>query len=104
MDGVTLLFPTVGTRRSQGIGGGRGGARGLSVSSGPSDSSLWADGGAAGAVPAAVAASGVVAGHRVHHDRAGAETVAPASWHAAALAASSKYLWGRESAGLSGFI
>lgn len=26
LDGVTLLFPSVGTRRSQGIGGGAGGA------------------------------------------------------------------------------
>lgn len=92
LDGVTLLFPTVGTRRSQGIGGRRGGVQGLSVSSGPSDSSLWADGGASGAAPASEVASGVVAGHRglrarrVHHGHraraggsAGAETVAPGS-------------------------
>lgn len=96
LDGVTLLFPTVGTRRSQGIGGRLGGVQGLSVSSGPSDSSLWADGGASVAVPGAEAASGVAAGRRVHRGRAGenvgAETAAPESWHAAALAASSKCL------------
>lgn len=52
--------------------------QGLSVSSGPSDSSLWADGGASGAVPAAEAASGVAARRRArrvrraHHVRAGA--------------------------------
>lgn len=48
-----------------------GGMQGLSVSSGPSDSSLWADGGASGAAPAAVAASEVAAGHRAHRVRAG---------------------------------
>lgn len=73
--------------------------QGLSVSSGPSDSSLWADGGASGAVPAAEAASGVAAHRRVRRARAGgsagAETgAAPGSWHAAALAASSKCLSG----------
>lgn len=64
-----------------------GGMQGLSVSSGPSDSSLWADGGASGAAPAAVAASGVAAGHRARRARrvraggsAGAETgAAPGS-------------------------
>lgn len=90
LDGVTLLFPTVGTRRSQGIGGEEGGMQGLSVSSGPSDSSLWAGGGASGAAPAAEAASGVAAdrrGRRAHRGRhvraggsAGAETgAAPGS-------------------------
>lgn len=90
-----------------------GGVRGLSVSSGPSDSSLWAGGGASGAAPAAEAASGLAAGprdlrarrglraRRVRRARrgrradgsAGAETgAAPGSWHAAALAASSKCL------------
>lgn len=64
LDGVTLLFPTVGTRRSQGIGGRRSGEQGLSVSSGPSDSFLWADGGASGAAPAAEAASAAAAGRR----------------------------------------
>lgn len=64
-----------------------GGMQGLSVSSGPSDSSLWADGGASGAAPAAEAASGVAAGRRGHHGHrvraggsAGAETgAAPGS-------------------------
>lgn len=79
LDGVTLLFPSVGTRRSQGIGGGAGGSwvQGLSVSSGPSDSSLWADGGASGAVPGAEAASVPAAGRRgprVRRGRAGAGT------------------------------
>lgn len=51
---------------------GEGGRmQGLSVSSGPSDSSLWADGGASGAAPAAEAASGVAAHHRARHVRAG---------------------------------
>lgn len=64
---------------------GEGGRmQGLSVSSGPSDSSLWADGGASGAAPAAEAASGVAAHHRARHvragGRAGAETgAAPGS-------------------------
>ena len=82
LDGVTLLFPTVGTRRSQGIGGrcvggvgpgggGGGCPQGLSVSSGPSDSSLWADGGASGAAPVAVAASVAAAGPRARRGRAG---------------------------------
>lgn len=67
-----------------------GGMRGLSVSSGPSDSSLWADGGASGAAPVVEAASGVAAGRRAHRarrarrvragGRAGAETgAAPGS-------------------------
>lgn len=85
--------------RHWGVGGGM---QGLSVSSGPSDSFLWADGGASGAAPVAEAASGVAAGHRarrVRRVRAGgsadAETgAAPGSWHAAALAASSKCLLG----------
>lgn len=56
-----------------------GGMRGLSVSSGPSDSSLWADGGASGAVPAAEAASGAAAGRRARAG-GGAETgAAPGS-------------------------
>lgn len=54
---------------------GEGGwVQGLSVSSGPSDSSLWADGGAAGAAPAAGAAFGLAAGRRgrrVLRDRRG---------------------------------
>lgn len=61
-------------------GGGGGGVQGLSVSSGPSDSSLWADGGASGAAPAAEAASGVAARHRARRVRAGAGTgAAPGS-------------------------
>lgn len=88
--------------RHWGVGGG---VRGLSVSSGPFDSSLWADGGAAAAAPVAEAASAVAVGHhdrrgrRDHHvhcdrcGRAGAETgAAPGSWLAAALASSSKCL------------
>lgn len=48
---------------------GEGGRmQGLSVSSGPSDSSLWADGGASGAAPVAEAASVVAAGR---HGRRG---------------------------------
>lgn len=83
--------------------GGR--MQGLSVSSGPSDSSLGAGGGASEAVPAAVAAveaaSGLASDRRVLHARralragghAGAETgAAPGSLHAAALVASSKCL------------
>lgn len=94
LDGVTLLFPTVGTRRSQGIGGCKEGVRGLSVSSGPSDSSLWADGGASGAAPAAGAGPGLAAGRR---GREGAGTgAAPASWRAAALVASSECLVARK--------
>lgn len=69
-----------------------GGMQGLSVSSGPSDSSLGAGGGASGAAPAAVAAveaaSGLVADRRDRRarrvlragGRAGAETdAAPGS-------------------------
>lgn len=59
-------------------GGSRGSwVQGLSVSSGPSDSSLWADGGASGAVPGAEAASVPAAGRRgprVRCGRAGAGT------------------------------
>lgn len=83
LDGVTLLFPTVGTRRSQGIGEEGGWVQGLSVSSGPSDSSLCADGGASVAAPAAEAASVAAAGRHAHHvlrGRAGAGTgAAPVS-------------------------
>lgn len=85
--------------RHWGVGGG---VRGLSVSSGPFDSSLWADGGASAVAPVAEAASAVVVGRRDRHDRhvhrdhcgrAGAETgAAPGNWHAAALASSSKCL------------
>lgn len=88
--------------RHWGVGGG---VRSLSVSSGPFDSSLWADGGASAAGPVAEAASAVAVGrhgrrgrcdhrvHRVHCGRADAETgAAPGSWHAAALASSSKCL------------
>lgn len=46
-----------------------GGMQGLSVSSGPSDSSLSADGGASGAAPAAEAASELAAGRRARHVR-----------------------------------
>lgn len=73
MDGVTLLFSHCRHKeepRHWGRGGG-GGVQGLSVSSGPSDSSLWADGGASGAVPAAEAASGVAVGRRGRHVRRG---------------------------------
>lgn len=82
LDGVILLFPTVGTRRSQGIGGEGGGQRcgGLSVASGPSDSSLWADGGASGAAPVAEAASGLAADRRGRGGSADAATgAAPGS-------------------------
>lgn len=74
--------------------------QGLSASSGPSDSSLWAAGGAFGAAPAAEAVSGLAALRRDRCSRrvsagwnAGAETdAAPGSWHSAELAASSKCL------------
>lgn len=105
LDGVTLLFPTVGTRRSQGIGGGGVRVQGLSVSSGPSDSSLWADGGASGAAPVAEAAAGLAAdrrgrrGRRGHRGRRGRRAgasagtgAAPGSWRAAVLVAASEYL------------
>lgn len=103
LDGVILLFPTVGTRRSQGIGGWGRGQRcrggGLSAASGPSDSSLGAGGGASGAAPAAEAASGLAADPRGRRGRAGgsadaATGAAPGSWRAAALVVSSKCLCG----------
>lgn len=73
----------------------RGGVgRRLSISSGPSDSSLWADGGASGAEPVVEVASDPAAGRRALRGRRDrAETgAAPGSWRAAALDASSKSL------------
>lgn len=51
--------------------GGGGWEQGLSVSSGPSDSSLWADDGASGVVPAVEAVPELAAGRRDHRDRRG---------------------------------
>lgn len=77
LDGVTLFVSHCRHKeepRHWGRGGGEG-CRGLSVSSGPSDSSPGADGGASGAAPAAEAASGAAAGRRVRAGgHAGAET------------------------------
>lgn len=75
--------------------GWEAGRGGLSVSSGPFDSSLWADGGASAAAPAAGAASVVVVEHhgrRAHRDRCEESGTAPGSSRAAALVSSLKCL------------
>lgn len=72
----------------------RGWVRGLSVSSGPSDSFLWAGGDASVAAPVAAAAGpGLAAVRRARHEGAGTGA-APGSWRAAVLAVSSKCLSG----------
>lgn len=93
---ISLCRHTEEPRHWGGRGGEGGWVQGLSVSSGPSDSFLWAGGGASAVAPVAAAGPGLAAVRRVRHE--GAETgAAPGSWPAAAvLAVSSKCLSGKK--------